>query len=312
MDIWMICFRDCDEQSESRQDNSVTRPEAQRSLQCHKHREEPCASLTTWIFTCQQYRKQLRMMADSSVIAWTALKWLVVCLLVALIVFHQTIYASARTLSKTDLQPTDDKPIMDSRADRIHEIYHVVFLLQQKLVRDVIPAIIDYAELYECMTSETRFQPLLRISERQAPKQLLVCEVPKPLARVLRPVRAIVFTINSHDQGFASDRDGGSWTWFTAQKLAQPVGDGQTSVDDISTPSSLNEHREIIRNLMARSRFTTHQVVWRADAEDPAEAEWVSSMQAGDQFAVHAWARFPAWVNHISDVSVKVYTVAVA
>jgi hypothetical protein len=35
-------------------------------------------------------------------------------------------------------------------------------------------------------------------------------------------------------------------------------------------------------------------------------------MQAGDQFAVHAWARFPAWVNHISDVSVKVYTVAVA
>jgi hypothetical protein len=201
---------------------------------------------------------------------------------------------------------------MNSRADRIHEIYHVVFLLQQKLVRDVIPAIIDNAELYECMTSETRFQPLLRISERQAPKQLLVCEIPKPLARVLRPVRAIVFTINAHDQGFASDRDGGSWTWFTAQKLAQPVGDRQTSVDDISAPSTLTEHKEIIRNLMARSRFTTHQVVWRADAEDPAEAEWVSSMEAGDQFAVHAWARFPAWVNHISDISVKVYTVAVA
>jgi hypothetical protein len=187
-----------------------------------------------------------------------------------------------------------------------------VFLLQQKLVRDVIPAIIDYAELHECTTNETHFQPLVRVSEQHAPKQLLVCEVPRPLARVLRPVRAIVFTINSHDQGFASDRDGGSWTWFTAQKLAQPVGDDQTVADENSTPPTLTNHRDIVRNPMARSRFTTHEVVWRANSEDPAETEWVSSMQAGDQFAVHAWARFPAWVNHISDVSVKVYTVAVA
>jgi hypothetical protein len=251
-------------------------------------------------------------MADSSIIAWAALKWLVICSLIAFIVFHQTIYTLVRPPSKTDLQPTDDKPIMDPRTERIHEIYHIVFLLQQKLVRDVIPAIIDHAELHECTISETHFQPLVRVSERHAPKQLLVCEIPRPLARVLRPVRAVVFTINSHDQGFASDRDGGSWTWFTAQKLAHPVGDDQTIADDSSTPPTLPEHRDIIRNSMARSRFTTHEVVWRADAEDPAEAEWIQSMEAGDQFAVHAWARFPAWVNHISDVSVKVYTVAVA
>jgi hypothetical protein len=251
-------------------------------------------------------------MADSPIIAWAALKWLFVCSLIALIVFHQTVYTFVRTLSKTDLQPTDNKPIMDLRAERIHEIYHIVFLLQQKLVRDVIPAIIDYAELHECTTSEFHFQPLVRVSEQHAPKQLLVCEIPRPLARVLRPVRAIVFTINSHDQGFASDRDGGSWTWFTAQKLDHTVGGDQTIADEDSTPPTLPEHRVIVRNPMARSRFTTHEVVWRADAEDPAEAEWVSSMQAGDQFIVHAWARFPAWVNHISDVSVKVYTVAVA
>ena len=53
-------------------------------------------------------------------------------------------------------------------------------------------------------------------------------------------------------------------------------------------------------------------MVWRADSEDAAEAEWVSSLKEGDKFAIHAWARFPAWVNHVSDISVKVYMVAVA
>ena len=97
---------------------------------------------------------------------------------------------------------------MDPRTSNVRDIYHTVFLLQQKLVRDVIPAIIEYAELYEYTTTDTRFHPIQRISQWQAPKQLLVCEIPKPSARVLRPVRKIVFSINSHDQGFASDRDG--------------------------------------------------------------------------------------------------------
>ena len=97
---------------------------------------------------------------------------------------------------------------MDARASNIHDIYHTVFLLQQKLVRDVIPAIIEYAELYDCTISETRFYPIQRISEYQAPKQLLICEVPRSVARVLRPVRKIVFSINSHDQGFADDLNG--------------------------------------------------------------------------------------------------------
>jgi hypothetical protein len=288
----------------------VTRPEAQ-SAACLLSNNTALVRVSQHE-QCQRCREHARVMADISVVAWAALKWLAVCSLIAFIVFHRTIYTFVRTLSKTDLQPREDKPIMDSRAERIHEIYHIVFLLQQKLVRDVIPAIIDYAELHECTTHKIHFQPLVRVSEQHAPKQLLICEIPRPLARVLRPVRAIVFTINSHDQGFASDRDGGSWTWFTAQKLDQPFGDDETIADDNSTPPTLAEHRDIVRNPMARSRFTIHEIVWRADSEDPAEAEWVSSMQPGDQFAVHAWARFPAWVNHISDISVKVYTVAVA
>lgn len=251
-------------------------------------------------------------MVDLTIVAWVILKWLLICSLITLIVFRHPIYTLVRTPSKTNPQSTNDKPIMDPRTERAHEIYHIVFLLQQKLVRDVIPAILEYADLYECATSETRFYPILRISERQAPKELYVCEIPRPQARVLRPVRAIVFTINSHDQGYASDRNAGNWTWFTAQKLLASAGDDQTSVDDGSTAATVSEQREIFRNPMASSQWFTHEVVWRADSDDPAEAEWVSSMEAGERFAVHAWAKFPGWVNHVSDISVRVYTVAVA
>ena len=157
---------------------------------------------------CQQCRKNWKVMADLSVAPWPALKWLITCSLIAIVVFQRTIQASLHKLFGSTHRTTNSKPAMDPRTSNIHDIYHTVFLLQQKLVRDVIPAIIEYAELYNCTVSETRFYPIQRISEHQAPKQLLICEIPKPVARVLQPVRKIVFSINSHDQGFASDRNG--------------------------------------------------------------------------------------------------------
>jgi hypothetical protein len=248
-------------------------------------------------------------MADFAVVAWAALKWLVTCSLIAIVVFHHTIHASVRKLLGIT---TNSKPAMDPHTGDIHDIYHIAFLLQQKLVRDVVPAIIEYAELYECTTSENRFYPIQRISQHHAPKQLLVCKIPKSTARVLRPVRKVVFNINSHDQGFASDREGGSWTWFTAQKLSSTGEECQSEPHESTATPTADEHREIFRNPIANSHWFTHEIVWRADSEDAAEAEWVSSLKEGDRFAIHAWARFPAWVNHVSYISVKVYTVAVA
>jgi hypothetical protein len=251
-------------------------------------------------------------MADLSVVAWAVLKWLIICSLIAMLAFQQTLYSFLRKVLEPTPQTTSSKPMMDPHTSKIHDIYHTVFLLQQKLVRDVIPAIIEYAELYECLDSKARFNPRLRILEHHAPKQLLTYEIPRPVARVLRPVRKIVFSINSHDQGFASDRNGGSWTWFTAQKLSPTATDAHSNADDPTTTPEGNEHREIFRNPMASGRWFTHEIEWRADSDDPTEAEWVSSLKEGDQFAIHAWARFPAWVNHVSDVSVRVYTVAIA
>lgn len=240
------------------------------------------------------------------------LKWLTLSLLIASFAFRHTIYTLVRRSSGPRTYITTNKATMDSRADNVHEIYHIVFLLQQKLVRDVIPAIIEYGELYECTTTPNAFYPHLRVSEHRAPMRLLTCEVTQPLARVLRPVRKIVFRINSHDQGFASDPNAGSWTWFTAQKLPATDKNCQISGEESSEAPAASEHRELYRNPVADRRWVTHEVTWRADSDNPAEAEWVSSLKGGERFAVHAWARFPAWVNQISDIRVMVYTVAIA
>lgn len=238
---------------------------------------------------------------------------IVLGLIVAFIVFRQTLYSHMQTLAGFKLYSNKNSATMDPREERIHEIYHTVFLLEQKLVRDVIPAIIDYAELYECTTTVNTFSPIIRVAEPRSPMQLLTCKTPKPLARVSQPVRKIVFKITSHDQGYASDMNAGSWTWFTAQKL--PTADKDRQVSDggeSSEVSSASTPKFIIRNPIANRQWTTHEVTWRADSADPAEAEWVSSLKADERFVVHAWARFPGWVNHLSSVGVKVYTVAVA
>jgi hypothetical protein len=81
-----------------------------------------------------------------------------------------------------------------------------------------VPAILEFAELYSSTTSFESFCPILRISDREAPKQLVECEIAKVKTRVLRPVRQITFTISSHGHGWPNYIDTGSRTWFTARK----------------------------------------------------------------------------------------------
>jgi hypothetical protein len=201
---------------------------------------------------------------------------------------------------------------MEPTAEQMHNIYHIGFLLRQKLIRDVVPAILEYAELYSSTTSSEEFDPSLRISQREAPKQLIECKIAKVKTRVLRPVRKITFKISSHDQGFASDLSKGSWTWFTARKCMPEMDllpGSMLEVDD-RNEAEYSHHREICSNVVASRQWRTHEISWRADSLDPVEAEWVSSFVAGDRFAVYAWANYPAWVNHVGDISVTVHYVA--
>lgn len=46
----------------------------------------------------------------------------------------------------------------------MHDIYHIAFLLRQKLVPDLIAPILDYAEIYWSLANETQVGKYVRVS----------------------------------------------------------------------------------------------------------------------------------------------------
>lgn len=235
---------------------------------------------------------------------------------------RSTFFTIRNTLTSTPT-PEPDSPDFDPQykphssheteisQDQLQKIYHTAFLLQQKLTRDVVHAILSYTDLHTTTTSIEEFDPSLRISQREAPWKLIECQIARVRTHILHPVRKITFTIFSHDQGFASERNRGSWTWFTARKCSPEMDSLPDSMFDSRAEGEYSHHREICSNVVASRQWRTHVVTWRADSEDPVEAEWVGSFVRGDRFAVYAWANYPAWVNHVGDINVTVHYVAV-
>ena len=203
----------------------------------------------------------------------------------------------------------------EPRAEQIHNIYHITFLLRQKLIRDVVPAILEYADLYGSTTSAKNFYPNLEVYQENAPKLVIECEIANVKTRILRPVRKITFKILSCDQRAAQNRSEDSWTWFTARKSSPEMALLPGCMLDVNERNEIEyrKHREICSNDMADWPWPFgkwHTITWRADSLDPVQAEWVSSLVAGDRFAVYAWANYPDWVNHVTEISVTVHYVA--
>jgi hypothetical protein len=209
---------------------------------------------------------------------------------------------------------------VEPSAEQVHNIYHIAFLLRQRLIRDVVPAILEYADLYSSTTSTTKFSPTLVVSEREAPEQLIECDIAKVKTRVLRPVRKITFEIHSHDRRFAECSIEGARTWFTARKCSpeRTLLPGSMLDSDARNELEYSHHKDICTNALYSRRcemtdaWKAHEITWRADSLDPVEAQWVSSFVAGDRFAVFAWANhYPEWENYVVDISVTVHYVAV-
>ncbi|SJL02874.1 uncharacterized protein ARMOST_06215 [Armillaria ostoyae] len=111
------------------------------------------------------------------------------------------------------------------------------------------------------------------------------------------PVRQIVFTTVSHDQGWSSDdthgggMHAGSFTWFEA-----------------GVESSPGVFMRIQDNVRADSQYRTHVNVWdHQDAPLPIK-EWMANIKVGDTISVYPRARFAAWVNYVQSVKIDVYT----
>lgn len=128
------------------------------------------------------------------------------------------------------------------------------------------------------------------------------------VGRPQQPVQQIVFTIESHDQGWSNYKAWHgtyqqSYTWFEAQLFAS----GHTE--------ALAERPVIMRNVHASQRVYRHSIVWQADmpnstydSESRAIENWVRRLEPGDKVAVVPRAVYPGWANHVKSVQIDILT----
>lgn len=108
----------------------------------------------------------------------------------------------------------------------------------------------------------------------------------------LYPLRRLVITTNSKDQGWSSyPGDQGtrrnSWTWFELT-----LDDGETGGETARV--------EVMRNIHGGSEFETH----RAVIEDE---RILKQAKQGDRLSVWVRAKYPGWCNHVQSVKIEVW-----
>lgn len=111
-----------------------------------------------------------------------------------------------------------------------------------------------------------------------------------------KPLRRIVFTIYSNDQGWQDDDDDTSWTWFEAGSEAAG-------------------RRVIVHNVLASRGVCMHRIHWDltspGDTEGSKLHEWMSCFIGGQELSVFACAQYEEWANHVRQVVVEVYCACV-
>ncbi|OXV08955.1 hypothetical protein Egran_03283 [Elaphomyces granulatus] len=216
---------------------------------------------------------------------------------------------------------------------------------------ELVDMIIDEAEYWPSILTEMpRSISIMKDNDRQCLLTPPLCydlvgsdssfpsSSPKLLPhRSPHPCCKIVFTIQSHDQGWGGEPGStgsywGSYTWFDAYILPQGYrsnGDGNASQDEapiaperpfIPTATRLQKNRAAVRETQ-RYNITWHYLdsidqhseeAERIDREEGRgsamlDGSNVRSMKLGDTVSVWARARFPGWINHVKSISVRVF-----
>ena len=197
--------------------------------------------------------------------------------------------------------------------DEMRDIYHIAFLLRQKLVPDLISTILYHAGIFVERGYWTDRRKLeLDVQEDEAPATCLRTPPIRSSVRLQNPVRKVVFQIRSHDQGWASDRNAGSWTWFTAGIVKKNNGNDESlSQEDTQNDRVVDYERELVRNEVGNCEIKVHKVEWSLDSDSEEDRRWISALENGDRIVVRAWARYSGWVNQVFGASVAIYTAAV-
>ena len=211
-----------------------------------------------------------------------------------------------------DLKPLDQS--LPNKQDyyprTARDAYYTFFLLRQKLPPELAYNILEEAEYWLKSTTERTELAIVtdrnqRTLTQQAGLHYLSSE---PIGTEgkgrLHPVRKIVFTITSKDQGWADNPAFNgtyeqSYTWFEAVTRGR----------DVTEQTSHSESRRIVTNVRAGKEYKTHTVALYANAEDEGEKEWVkNNLKRGHQVDITVWARYPGWENHVAAARIEVFT----
>lgn len=176
----------------------------------------------------------------------------------------------------------------------LKECFRIALLLRQlPLPPDVIPDILDYAEIFAHVTAVENERPFV-VSQRNSGVVHTLAAVP---AHLHRPsVRSVIFVTKSHDQGWSWDAANqgtynGSWTWFEAGTLMKTSEPG------------LENCRRIITNLHANKEVKEHQVEWFAN--DPDHQLVFRKLREGESIGLNICACFPGWQNMVKFSSIS-------
>lgn len=221
-----------------------------------------------------------------------------------------------------------------------HEIYETSFLLRQKgLPVELVAPILNYAKYWMCTTYEREQRISVAQDSRGCDgdeRYLHTAPIGADGLTGLNPVKTVVFSIESRDQGWSSYPEDygtyrGSWTWFEARKGDSSIleidehgseleGEREGEQQDLHPDNDAREPaeplwqaqgREIVRNIHAGKKWHRHIISWTANNNDDENGEWVQELKRGDVIVLSAHARFPGWANMVRSAEIAVYTAAI-
>ena len=188
------------------------------------------------------------------------------------------------------------------------DVRHVLFLLKtifhNRTPKSTLSRIVDLAGCWVAR-SVSRTENIVTTEETAGPYYLRS----QPIrGRALGPVQKVIFTIQSHDQGWSDyPADHGTYnnshTSFEMHIFRQ------------GNPEALPEKPYIVTNVHASSQFHTHIVIWMQEMSDLNVDErsrntgrLVRSLAPGDEIAIVPKAAYRGWENHVKSAQIDIYT----
>jgi len=197
--------------------------------------------------------------------------------------FFQTLIALIQTP-----MTVEDYPIKPLDILKVHKMLYGVLGLPKTMASRIL----DLAE-YWVQVSVTR-REAMSVTERSGECEYVSVVV---RGRKQHPVRRIVFSTVSHDQGWSSNNDSkgtyrNSYTWFEA---------------GVVQASSSYPRRIITHNIHASLEHRTHVRAWENTELFPELKKWLEQIVPGDRIVVYPRAQYAGWVNVVASVEIKLY-----